>query len=142
VDPFSKWFGIHLNLRKCKNNAFIHDFQAKPRKRNRDDALRARLAYINLASRPIGSLTRDEPLSGRNQGTSLAASLCPDAHLRWTKEQLRRIGKAIARAPLPPHIKQRLVLYGAHSKIAHTHCLMALSPQSTKEVDSFLEKTL
>ncbi len=32
-----------------------------------------------------------------------------------------------------------LLLYGAHSKILHTHCLMALSPQAIREVDSVLE---
>jgi len=41
--------------------------------------------------------------------------------------------------PLPPHIKQRLLMYGANSKLAHTHCLMALSPQAIQEVDSILE---
>jgi len=67
------------------------------------------------------------------------ASLCPDTHLLRTKEQLRKIGKALAQAPLPPHIKQRLLLYGAHAKIAQTRCLMSLSPQAMKEVDSFAE---
>ena len=38
-----------------------------------------------------------------------------------------------------PHIKQRLLLYGANSKISHTHCLMALSPQAIREVDSMPE---
>ena len=41
--------------------------------------------------------------------------------------------------PLPPHIKQRLLMHGANSKLAHTHCLMALSPQAIQEVDSILE---
>jgi hypothetical protein len=40
---------------------------------------------------------------------------------------------------LPPHIKQRLLLYGAHSKITHTHCFIALSPTSIKAVDSVVE---
>ncbi len=40
---------------------------------------------------------------------------------------------------MPPHIKQSLLLYGAHSKITHTHCLMALSPVSMKAVDSVVE---
>jgi hypothetical protein len=69
-----------------------------------------------MAGRPIGSLTQDEPLPGGYLGTSLAASLCPDAHLQWTKEQMKKIGKALARAPLPHNIKQRLLLYEAHSK--------------------------
>ena len=44
-----------------------------------------------------------------------------------------------ARANYLPHIQQRLLLYGAHSKISHTHCLMALSPHAVREVDSVLE---
>ncbi len=40
---------------------------------------------------------------------------------------------------MPPRIKQRILLYGAHSKITHTHCLMALSPTSIKAVDSVVE---
>jgi hypothetical protein len=74
-------------------------------------------------------------------GTALTASLCPDAHLRWTKRQLEIIYKAVNQAPLPSHIKQRLLLYGAHSKINHTHYLMALSPTEMAEVDSILEGT-
>ena len=50
-----------------------------------------------------------------------------------------QIGRALGRIPLPPNIKQRLLLYGAHSKISHIHCLMALSPQVIREVDSVLE---
>jgi hypothetical protein len=110
------------------------------RKRDRDDALWVRLAHVNMAGCPIGSLTQDEPLPGGYLGTSLTASLCPNAHLRWTKEKLKRIGKGLARAPLPPHIKQRLLLYGAHSKRSHTHYLMALSPRAVKAVDSHLDK--
>ena len=142
VDQIRKWFGIHLNVSKCKLTACIHDLQAIPRKRDRDDALRARLAHINIAGRPIGYLTQDEPLPGGYSNTSLTASLCPDTQLRWTKEQLKKIGRALARAPLSPHIKQRLLFYGAHSKIAHTHCLMALSPHAMKAVDSLLENIL
>ena len=57
VDQFSKWFGIHLNANTCKINAFIHDLQAIPRKRDRYAALRARHAHVNLAGCLIGSLT-------------------------------------------------------------------------------------
>jgi len=57
---------------------------------------------------------------------------------------VKKIGKALVRdwqeLPLSPHIKQRLLLYGAHSKIAHTHCLVALSPDATKAKDSIIEK--
>ena len=74
-------------------------------------------------------------------GTVLTASLCPDAHLRWTKRKLEIICKAVNRAPLPSHIKQRLLLYGANSKISHNHCLVALSPTTMAEVDSILEGT-
>ena len=138
VDKFSKWSGIQLNVSKCKITAFIHDLQAIPRKQDRDDTLRARLAHADLADSPVASLTQDEPLPRGYLGTSLTASLCPDAHIRWTQEQARKIGMALARASLPPHVKQRLLLYGAHSEIAHTQCLMALSPDVTKAVNSLL----
>ena len=92
-----------------------------------------------LDGRPIGSLTQDEPLPGGYLGTSLTASLSPEAHLHWIKAQLTLIGEALRTTPLPPHIKQGLLLYGAHSKITHTHCLMALSPTTIKEVDAVLE---
>jgi hypothetical protein len=64
-----------------------------------------------------------------------------DTHLKWTKSQLELICKAVNQDPLPPHIKQRLLLYGAHSKINHIHCLMVLSPNEMGEVDSILEGT-
>jgi len=70
---------------------------------------------------------------------ALTALLCPDAHLRWTKQHLYLIVKAINKAPLLPVIKQRILLYRAHSKINHTHCLMALSPSAMTEVDSIVE---
>jgi hypothetical protein len=137
VDQFSKWSGIHLNVSKYKITAFIHALQAIPRKRDKDDALRSRHANVNMAGRSICSLTQAEPLPRGYLGTPLTASLCPDAHLRWTKEQVKKIGKALARAPLPLHIKQRLFLYGVHSKITHTHCLLALSTDDMNAVDSF-----
>ena len=57
VQQFSDWSSIHLNVEKCKVTAYIHELQSIPRKGDRDDALRARLAHIKLARRPIGSLT-------------------------------------------------------------------------------------
>ncbi len=50
-----------------------------------------------------------------------------------------QIGRALGQTPLPPDIKQRLLLYGAHSKISRTHFLMDFSPQAIREVDSVLE---
>jgi hypothetical protein len=139
IQQLSTWSGIHLNAAKCKITAYIHELQAIPRKRERDDALRSCLANVKLAGRPIGALTQDEPLPGGYLGTALTASLFPTAHLLWTKSQIEQIGRALGRTPIPPHIKQRLLLYGANSKIAHTPCLMALSPQAIQEVDSLLE---
>jgi hypothetical protein len=46
---------------------------------------------------------------------------------------------AVNQALLPPHVKQRLLLCGAHSKINHTLCLMALSPKAMGQVNSILE---
>jgi hypothetical protein len=142
VDKFSKWSNVHLNVSKCNIPAFIHDLQAIPRKRDRDDTLRARLAHVTLRDRPIGSLTRDELLPRGYLVTSLTASLCPDAHLQWTKQKLKMIGKALVRSPLPPHIKRRLLLYDVHSKIAHAHCIMALSPQAMMAGDSVLKNCI
>ena len=61
VDQFSNWAGIHLNANNFKITACIHDLQGIPRKRGKDYALRARLAHVNLAGRPIGSLTQAHP---------------------------------------------------------------------------------
>jgi hypothetical protein len=74
-NQFSTWPGIHLNVNKFKIIAFIHELQAIPRKRDRDDALRGRLVHVNMAGSPIGSLTQDEPLAGGYIGTSLTVSL-------------------------------------------------------------------
>jgi hypothetical protein len=114
VQKFSEWSGIHLNVGKCKATVYIHELQSISRKGARDEALRSRLAHITLSGRPIGSLNQDEPLPGGYLGTSLTAFLSPEAHLRWTKSQLTLIGKALRNTPLPPHIKERLLLYGAH----------------------------
>ena len=81
VQQFNDWSCIHLNVDKCKVTTYIHELQSIPRKRARDDALRARLPHITLAGRPIGSLTQDEPLPGGYLGMSLPASLSPEAHL-------------------------------------------------------------
>ncbi len=93
-----------------------------------------------MAGCPVGSLTLDKTLTMGYLGTSLTASLCLDAHLQRTKEQVKKIGTALARPPLPPHIKQRLLIYGTHSRIAHTYCLVALSRDAMKAVDSLLER--
>jgi len=86
--------------------AYIHELQSIPQIRDRDDALRARLAHVTLAGRCIGALTQDEPLPGGYMGTSLTASLSPEVHLLWTKSQNFQIGRALGRTPPPPHIKQ------------------------------------
>ena len=62
VDQFIEWSGIYLNASKLKITAFIHELQAIPRKRDRDEALRAKLAHVYITGRPIGSLTQDELL--------------------------------------------------------------------------------
>ena len=115
-----------MNVWKCKITAYLQGLQPIRKKKDRNDAPRARLARVSLGGQRMGVLSQDEPLPGGYLGTTLTASLCPNAHLTWTKSQLELICKAIKQAPLPPHIKQRLLIYGAHSKINHTHCLMAL----------------
>ena len=101
----------------------MQKLQSFCKKADRDDALCARLAHITLGGQGIGVLTQDEPLPRGCMGTTLTASLYTDAYLRWRKFQIETICKAANRAPLPSHIKQRLLLYGAHSKINHTHPL-------------------
>ncbi len=101
IQQLGTWSGIHLNAAKCKITAYIHEFQAISNKRERDDALRSRLAHVKLAGRPIGVLRQDEPLSNGYLGTSITASLSPKAHLLWTKSQIDQIGQALGRTPLP-----------------------------------------
>ena len=141
VEQFSDWSGIRLNVGKCKLTAYLQGLQSIQKKPERHDALKARLAHVSIGGQRLEVLSQDEPLPGGYLGTALTASLCPDAHLRWTKRQLELICKAVTRTPLPSHIQQKLLLYGANSKINHTHCLMALSPASMAEVDSILEGT-
>jgi hypothetical protein len=81
IQQLSTWSGIHFNVAKCKITAYIHALQAILRKRDRDVALRSRLAHVTLADHPIGALTQDEPLPGVYVGTSLTASLSPKAYL-------------------------------------------------------------
>ncbi len=63
----------------------MQNLQFFRKKADRDDALRARLAHLTLGGQRIEVLTQDEPLPGGYLGTALTASLCPDAHLQWTK---------------------------------------------------------
>jgi hypothetical protein len=81
IQQFSTWACIHLNDAKCKINAYIHALQVIPNKRDRDVTLFSRLAHVTLAGRPISALTQDEPLPGGYLGTSLTASMSPEAHL-------------------------------------------------------------
>ena len=57
IQQFIKWSCIHLNVNKCKINAYIYELQAIPNKRDRDVALRSRLAHVTLARHPFGALT-------------------------------------------------------------------------------------
>jgi hypothetical protein len=85
VQDFSTWSDIHLNSGKCNITAYIQTLQILRKKRYRDDALPAILANVSMRGGPMGTLTRDEPMSRGYLGTTLTASLCPDAHLFWTK---------------------------------------------------------
>ena len=102
IQQFSTWSNIHLNAAKCKITAYSHELHSIPRKRDRDVALRSRLAHVTLTGRPIGALTQDEPLLDGYIDTSLTTSLSPEAHPFWTKSQIMQIGRAIGRTPLPP----------------------------------------
>jgi hypothetical protein len=119
----------------------MRKLQSIKTKKDHDTALQTRLAHVRICDTPIPVLSQDDPLPGGYLGTVLTASLCPRAHLKWTLEILTTISKAVLNTPLPPNIKQRLLLYGANSKIMHTHCLMALSPTAITSIDSLLEAT-
>ncbi len=101
VQHFSTWSGIHLNVAKSKITAYIHELQYIPKRKDRDDALRARLAHVTLACHPIGALIQDETLPGGYLGTSLTPSLSPEAHLLWIKSHIIR--GARANSPTPTH---------------------------------------
>jgi len=88
VEQVSVWSGIRLNVGKCRVTAYLQSLQALRQKTDRDDALKARLAHISPGGQRIGALTKDKFLPGGYMGTALMAALCPDAHLRWTKQQL------------------------------------------------------
>jgi hypothetical protein len=105
VEQISDWSGIRLNVEKCKITPYIQSMQSFRKKMGRDDALKARLAHITLRGQRIGVLTQDEPLPGGYLGTALTISLCPEAHLRWTKQHLETICIVVNRAALPLHIK-------------------------------------
>ncbi len=94
-----------------------------------------------MSQSPIAIISQDDPLPGGYLGTALTASLNPKAHLKWTTDTLSTINKAVLATPLPPRVKQRILLYGANSKIMHTHCLMSLSPAAITSIDSKLEAT-
>jgi hypothetical protein len=130
-----------MNIPKCRLTGYIHKLQTIKSKKDRDTALQTRLAHVRINDTPIPVLSQDEPLPGGYLGTALTASLCPKAHLQWTLGVITTISKAVLNTPLPPNIKQRLLLYGANSKIMHTHCLMALSPAAITSIDSSLEAT-
>jgi hypothetical protein len=102
IQQFSTWSFIHLDVAKCKIATYIHALQAIPRKRDRDAVLRSRLAHVTLAGRPVGTHVHDEPLPGGYLGTSLTASLSPEAHLLWNKSQIMQIGRGLGRTPLTP----------------------------------------
>jgi hypothetical protein len=141
VNTFSDWSSIRSNLSKCRLIGYIHAIQLIKRKVDRESALQARLANVPVGSTPIPIISHDDPLPGGYLGTTLTASLCPEAHLAWTLDTLANRSKAILSIPLPPGINTRLLLYEANSRIMHTRCLMALSPNAITSIDSKLKAT-
>ena len=120
VEAFSKWSVIRLNIPKCRLAGYLHKLHSIKTKKDRDTALQTRLAHVRIDGAPIPVLSQDDPLPGGYLDTALTSSLCPKARLKWTLEVLATIRKAVLTTPLPPNIKQRLLLYGANSKIMHT----------------------
>ena len=139
VERYSDWSGIRLSVPKCCVTAFLQQLQSLHTKSARDSALEGRLAHISIGGRQVRSVSQDDPLPGGYLGTALTASLNPQNQITWIKDKLKEICKAVTKAPLPPRVKQQLLLYGAHSKIMHTHCLLALAPQTIVQLDAILE---
>ncbi len=127
--------GIRLNIPKCRLVGYLRKLQDIKTNQDRDTALQTRLAHIRIGGIPIPVLSQDDPLPGGYLGTALTASLCPKAHLKWTLEVRSTISKAVLNTLLPPSIKQRILLYGANSKVMHTCYLMALSPAAITSID-------
>ena len=48
VEHFNNWYGIRLNVGKCKITAYLQGLESTPKKKDKDDALRARLAHVSL----------------------------------------------------------------------------------------------
>jgi len=70
VEHFSDWSGIRLNVGKCKITAYLQSLQSTRKKKDRDDALRARLAHVSRGGQRVGVLSQDEPLPGGLLGHS------------------------------------------------------------------------
>jgi hypothetical protein len=71
VEQFSDWSGIRLNVGKCKITAYIQGLQSIRKKKDRDDALKARLAHVTIGDQRIRALSQDELLPGGYLGTPL-----------------------------------------------------------------------
>jgi hypothetical protein len=57
VEQFSDWSGIRLKMGKCKITAYLQGLQTLRKKKDKNDALRARLANISLGGTRIGVLS-------------------------------------------------------------------------------------
>jgi hypothetical protein len=110
VKTFSELSGIRINIPKYRLTGYIHTLQQIKRKSDRDAALQARVAHVQVGTTSIPIISQDDPLPGGYLGTTLTSSLYPKAHLKWTLDTLANISKAILSTPLPPGIKQRLLL--------------------------------
>ena len=136
VNLFSEWSGTQINIPKHRIVGYIHALQLIKQKTQRDETLQSRLANVRVGNTLLSIISQDDTFSRGYLGTVLTASLCPKVHLKWTLDTLSKIIKAILSAPLSPGIQQRLLIYGANSKIMHTHCLMPLLPTAIASIDS------
>jgi len=125
IQHFSTWSSIHLNAARCNITAYIHELQTIPQKRDRDVALRSRLAHVTLAGRPIGALTQDEPLPGAYLGTSLTASRCGP-----NLKSVRLTGQQGA-LPYPPHKTTPLIIRRQLKDFTHSLPHGSLSTRHT-----------
>ena len=110
IDQFSTWSGIHTNITKCRVTAFLPNLQHLPKK-DRDDALRARLSPLTLQGKPVPILTQDEPLPGGYLGTQITAALTRTPHLTWAEDSCQQAVHSIRNLPIQQNILTALLGY-------------------------------
>ena len=90
------------------------------------------------ASRPIPSLSQDEPLPGGYLGARITASLSTQPHLSWATDECATAVTSILNLPIPSQTLIPLLGYQGPAKIAHTHHLTNLTWADIARLDATL----